>query len=69
MAQGTIKQLNERGFGFIDQGTRKDLFFHRSAVEGVTFDDLHSGDHVEFDVEPDPRGRGDHAVHVRRTEA
>jgi CspA family cold shock protein len=66
MAQGTIKQLTDRGFGFIDQGTRQDLFFHSSALENVSFNDLRRGDQVEFDVEQDPRGRGDRAVHVRR---
>jgi CspA family cold shock protein len=65
MAQGTIKRLTDRGFGFIDQGTRQDLFFHNSALQNVNFNDLRQGDRVEFDVEPDPRGRGDRAVNVR----
>jgi CspA family cold shock protein len=58
MAQGTIKRLTDRGFGFIDQGTREDLFFHNSALQNVNFNDLRQGDCVQFDVEPDPRGRG-----------
>jgi CspA family cold shock protein len=66
MAQGTIKRLTDRGFGFIDQGTGQDLFFHSSALQNVTFNDLRQGDRVEFTVEPDPRGRGDRAVDVRR---
>jgi CspA family cold shock protein len=65
MAQGTIKRLTDRGFGFIDQGSRQDLFFHNSALQNVNFNDLRQGDRVEFDVEPDPRGRGDRAVNVR----
>jgi CspA family cold shock protein len=68
MAEGTIRQLSDRGFGFIDQGTRENLFFHRSALEGIQFDELRMGDHVEFDTEPDPRGRGDRAVHLRKVE-
>jgi CspA family cold shock protein len=68
MAQGTIRQLNDRGFGFIDQGTRQDLFFHRSALEGIQFEELHMGDRVEFETQPDPRGRGDQAVHVRKVD-
>lgn len=68
MAQGTIRRLTDRGFGFIGTGGRGDLFFHSTALEDVTFDDLRVGDHVEFDVEPDPRGRGDRAVRVRRSE-
>ncbi|HWE63366.1 MAG TPA: cold shock domain-containing protein [Chloroflexota bacterium] len=68
MAQGTIKRLTDRGFGFIDQGTGQDLFFHTSALTNVSFDDLRTGDRVEFDRERDPRGRGDRAVNVRRAE-
>lgn len=68
MAQGTIKRLTDRGFGFIDQGTGQDLFFHSSALENVAFDALRRGDRVEFDTERDPRGRGERAVHVRRVE-
>jgi len=68
MAQGTVKQLTDRGFGFIDHGSPQDLFFHRSAVENISYDELRRGDQVEFDIEPDPRGRGDRAVRVRRVE-
>jgi CspA family cold shock protein len=68
MAQGTIRQLTERGFGFIDVGEQKDLFFHNSALENVRFNELQVGDRVEFEREPDPRGRGDNAVHVRRVD-
>lgn len=66
MAQGTIRRLAERGYGFIDYGTGQHLFFHSSALENVSFDALQVGDRVEFDIEPDPRGRGDRAMHVRR---
>ena len=31
MAEGTIKRLTDKGFGFIDTGKAKDLFFHSSA--------------------------------------
>ncbi len=27
MAEGTIKRLTDKGFGFIDVGSEKDLFF------------------------------------------
>ncbi len=49
MAQGTIKRLTDRGFGFIDTGSGKDLFFHMSAVEGTTFDQLQEGQQVSFE--------------------
>jgi len=48
MAEGTIKRKIDRGFGFIDAGDGKDLFFHMSSVEGVTFDDLQEGQRVTF---------------------
>ena len=48
MAEGTIKRLMDRGFGFIDTGTDKDLFFHSSAVEGVSFEELKEGQRVSY---------------------
>lgn len=48
MAEGTIKKLTEKGFGFIDTGEDKDLFFHHSSLEGVSFDDLREGQRVTF---------------------
>jgi CspA family cold shock protein len=67
VAQGTIARVTDRGFGFIrqDQGG-EDLFFHSSALVGVTFDELQRGDAVQYDSEPDPRGRGNRAVNVQR---
>ncbi len=54
MAKGTIKRLTDKGFGFIDKGDGKDLFFHMSSLEDVTFDDLREGQKVTFD-----EGQGD----------
>ena len=48
MAEGTIKRLTDRGFGFIDTAKGKDLFFHSSSVEGASFDDLHEGQKVSY---------------------
>ncbi len=48
MAEGTIKRLTDRGFGFIDTGGEKDLFFHSSSVEDVSFDDLQEGQRVSY---------------------
>ncbi|MEK7635392.1 MAG: cold shock domain-containing protein [Patescibacteria group bacterium] len=66
---GTIKKLNERGFGFIEQeGQTGDLFFHKSALSGVTFEDLKEGDSVSFDVEPAKEGgKGPSAANVTRS--
>jgi CspA family cold shock protein len=68
LAQGTIARLTDRGFGFIAQGRGEDLFFHSSALQNVSYDGLRKGDTVEFDVEQDPRGRGNRAVNVRKVE-
>ena len=69
MATGTIKTLRDRGFGFIARdGGDGDLFFHRSAVEGIAFDQLQEGQRVSFDEEPDPREPGrQRAVNVKPT--
>lgn len=48
MAEGIIKKKTDRGFGFIDSGSGKDLFFHMSAVEGTSFDELREGQRVSF---------------------
>jgi CspA family cold shock protein len=71
MAEGTIKTLTDRGFGFIqpDAG-RHDIFFHRSALAGgLTFEELRQGDRVSFTEEDDPRGKGARAADVRRASA
>ncbi len=69
MAVGTIKRvIRDRGFGFIQvEGSSGDIFFHSSAVEQPTFDELEEGLQVEFETEPDPRQPSrSRAVHVRR---
>ena len=54
MAEGTIKTLTQKGFGFIETGTDKDLFFHNSNLEGVSFEELQQGQRVSF-----TEGRGE----------
>ena len=54
--EGTIKRLTDKGFGFISDGSDKDLFFHSSAMQGVRFDDLREGQKVEFTVGQGPQG-------------
>jgi cold shock protein len=48
MPEGTIKRLTDRGFGFIDTGKAKDLFFHSSALQGVSFEELREGQKVSY---------------------
>ena len=56
MAQGTIKRLTDKGFGFIDTGTGKDMFFHSSSLEGVSYDELREGQKVTFTEGRGPKG-------------
>jgi CspA family cold shock protein len=48
MAEGTIKKLTDKGYGFIKTAGTKDLFFHSSAVQGVTFEELREGQDVSY---------------------
>ncbi len=58
MAQGQIKKLMEKGFGFISRdGETKDLFFHHSALQdGIQFDELREGQPVQFDEGQSEKG-------------
>lgn len=56
MAEGTIKKLTDKGFGFIKTDGVKDLFFHSKSVEGATFDQLHEGQKVTFEEGRGPKG-------------
>ncbi len=56
MAEGTIKRLTDKGFGFIETGGDKDMFFHNSNVEGVSFDELREGQRVSYNAGEGPKG-------------
>ncbi len=56
MAEGTIKKVTDKGFGFIDTGSGKDLFFHLSNLDGVRFEDLFEGQKVHFEEGQGPKG-------------
>jgi CspA family cold shock protein len=63
---GTVKFFNgERGYGFIkpDDGGR-DVFVHITAVEGAGLKSLVEGQRINFDVEPDKKGKGPKAVNL-----
>ena len=56
MAQGTIKKIiSNKGFGFIE-GESGELFFHSSAVQNSSFDDLREGQSVEYEEGHGPKG-------------
>lgn len=56
MPQGKIKKVvADKGFGFIG-GERGDLFFHHSALEGTSIEDLQVGQVVEYEEGRGPKG-------------
>lgn len=55
MAQGKIKRLTEKGFGFVE-GERGDLFFHHSEVKGTSFESLSEGQLVEYTIGQGKKG-------------
>ncbi len=62
---GTIKTLTDKGFGFISvENQEKEVFFHTSALVGVTYDELNVGDSVSFETEDSDKGP--RAVNVQR---
>ncbi len=56
MAEGIIKRLLDKGYGFIDTGKGKGLFFHVSSLQGVSFKDLHKGQKVSYTESQSPKG-------------
>ncbi len=56
MPEGTIKRLTDKGFGFIDTGKGKDLFFHSADLDGLSYDELREGQRVSFTEGRGPKG-------------
>lgn len=56
MSEGTIKRITDKGFGFIQTDKGRDIFFHMSAVEGVSFNELREGQQVSFVEGTGPKG-------------
>ena len=52
----TIKRITDKGFGFIEDGTGTDMFFHSSCVDGTHFNDLREGQEVTYTVGQGPKG-------------
>jgi len=65
MPEGRVKWFNDqKGYGFIEADTGKDVFVHHSSIEGTGFKTLSEGDRVSFEEE---RGaKGPQAVHVKK---
>lgn len=56
MAEGVIKRLTDKGFGFISAEGKSDIFFHSSGVVGARFEDLKEGQRVSFTEGQGPKG-------------
>ena len=51
MPEGKVKWFNDsKGFGFIEQEGRMDLFVRYSAIQGEGLKSLAEGDRVFFDI-------------------
>jgi cold shock protein len=56
MPTGKIKKvLPDKGFGFI-AGGGNDLFFHHSALKGVTIEELNEGQTVKYEIGEGKKG-------------
>lgn len=49
MAEGKIKKLTDRGFGFIQTESGQEIFFHANSLQGVSFEELQEGQAVSFE--------------------
>lgn len=56
MAEGTIKRITDKGFGFISTESGTDMFFHSSSLEGVRYEELREGQRVSYEVGQGPKG-------------
>jgi CspA family cold shock protein len=55
--EGTIKNLTDKGFGFITvDGEEKELFFHKNELKDVSYEELKVGDRVSFEKADSPKG-------------
>ena len=56
MPEGTIKKvIADKGFGFVE-GERGDIFFHHSALVGISIEQLREGQRVEYELGRGPKG-------------
>jgi CspA family cold shock protein len=55
--QGTVKRIfRDAGYGFLHFRPGRDVYFQRSALRGLRFEDLRPGSSVEFEIEEGERG-------------
>ncbi|MEE9191315.1 MAG: cold shock domain-containing protein [Candidatus Aerophobetes bacterium] len=58
--------ISDRGYGFITTEEGKDVFFHRTSLQGLEFDSLKEGQALEFEIEEG--SRGPRAVNIKSSE-
>ena len=64
MPEGKVKWFNDsKGFGFIEQDGRKDLFVHHSAIQQEGLKSLAEGDRVSFYIVNGAKGPAAENVH------
>jgi CspA family cold shock protein len=57
MSTGTVKRIiRERGFGFISAEDGREIFFHRTELQDIEFDDIGEGDQLEFTIVKGKKG-------------
>ena len=56
MAEGKIRRLTDRGFGFIETGGDQDMFFDSSSLELVEYEELQEGQRVSYTEGLGPKG-------------
>lgn len=57
MSKGTVKRImRERGFGFILAEDGREIFFHRTELQDIEFDDIGEGDQLEFTIVKGKKG-------------
>jgi len=57
MRKGTVKWFNnQKGYGFICDEDKKDVFVHYSGILNDGFKTLEEGAEVEFEIQDGPKG-------------
>lgn len=57
MATGRVKWFSkQKGYGFIEEESGKEIFVHHSGIKGEGFKNLREGDEVQFDIAQGEKG-------------